>query len=89
MIIAKDKAAAHVIAKGGDSKEMGRWSWITVKGKRNKKTTIVTTYRARNTQQTALRQLGVIRKFHVSKQPEESWEDDLNNLIAKKRKRAA
>ena len=25
MMIAKDKASAHVIAKGGDRKEMGRW----------------------------------------------------------------
>ena len=62
---------------------------MTVKGKRNNKTTIVTTYRARNTQQTALRQLGVIRKFHVSKQPEESWEEDLISLITEKRKKEA
>ena len=85
MMIARDNAAAHVIAKGGDRGEMGRWSWMTVQGKRNKKTTIVTTYRARNIQQTALRQLGTIRKRHVSKQPEKSLEEDLISLITEKK----
>ena len=85
MLIAQEKAAAHIIDKGGDSGEMGRWSWMTVKGKRNKKTTLITTYRAKNIQQTALRQLGTIRKHHCTKQPEESWEEDIVKLITDKK----
>ena len=85
MMIAQERAAVHIIAKGGDSEEMGRWAWITLKGKRDKKTTIITTYRARNHQQTALRQLGTIRKNNFTKQPEEAWEEDLTKLINEKK----
>ena len=46
MMIIQEKAAAHIIDKGEDSEAMGKWAWVTIKGKRNKKTTIITTYRA-------------------------------------------
>ena len=62
MMITQEKSSAHIIDKGGDEEEMGRWAWVSIKGKNNKRTTIITTYRARNHQQTAIRQLGLIRK---------------------------
>jgi hypothetical protein len=85
MMITQEKSSAHMIDKGGDEEEMGRWAWVTIKGKANKRTTIITTYRARNHQQTAIRQLGVIRKKHCTKQPEEAWEEDLVKLIRGKK----
>jgi hypothetical protein len=81
MMITQEKSSAHMIDKGGDKEDMGRWAWVTIKGKSNKRTTIITTYRARNYQQIAIRQLGIIRKKHCTKQPEEAWEEDLIKLI--------
>ena len=85
MMITQEKSSAHMIDKGGDVESMGRWAWVTMKGKNNKRTTIITTYRARNQQQTALRQLGVIRTKHCTKQPEKAWEEDLVKLINEKK----
>ena len=85
MGITKDRSSAHTIKRGKDERRLGRWVWQTLKGKQEKKTTIITTYRAINTQVTAQNQLGYIRKRNVSIQPEDYWEQDLALLIERKK----
>ena len=85
MNITKDRSSAHAIKRGKDEKRLGRWAWVTIKGKQEKITTVVTAYRAVNTQVTAQNQLGHIRQRNVSIQPEEYWENDLASLIAEKK----
>ena len=84
LISTRDKSTAHVIKRGNDIRNLGRWTWITVKGKLESKTTIVTTYRPTNHQATAQNQLGAIRKINCVQQPEEFWEEDLSILIKEK-----
>ena len=86
MMITRDKSTAHTIKRGSDARDLGRWTWTTVKGKQNVTTTFISAYRPTNTQVTAQNQLNVIRKFHGSIQPEELWEKDLGTLIRDKQK---
>ena len=89
MTVTHGRSAVHTIARGKDQKNMGRWTWVTLKGKRENKTTIVATYRATNLQQTATRQAGIIRKSKFFLTPEEAWKEDLSELISQKRVKAA
>ena len=79
------KCTAHIIKNGIDNRNLGRWTWITVKGKHNSQTTIITAYRPSNQQVTSQNQLGTLRKIHTAKQPEDFWEDDLSSLILSKK----
>ena len=65
---------------------MGRWTWVTLKGKLEKKTTVISTYRAVNQQATAGRQAAVIRRKHPTKDPEKAWEEDMIKLVEEKRR---
>ena len=85
MSITRDKSTSHTIKRGKDTKNFGRWVWVTFKGKQNRKTTVITTYRATNLQVTAQNQLGAIREVNVAIQPEEMWENDLSALIQEKK----
>jgi len=88
-IITHSRSTAHTKEIGGDDRQLGRWNWITVQGKGNKKTTIVSIYRPRKGQQTANRQLARIRKNVDGDiretQPHLLWIKDLEELIAIKR----
>jgi len=56
-IITNTRSSAHTIAAGGDTRKMGRWNWITLRGKEGKMTTIISIYRPRQGQATPHRQL--------------------------------
>ena len=81
MLFSSGRSAAHKIDQGTDEREIGRWAWSTYKGKRNKKVTIITTYRPTNLQATAMKQLRVIRTQDCESEPEEIWKQDLEALI--------
>lgn len=81
----KAQRHTHAIKKGRDTRHLGRWTWLTLKGKQQRHTTIITTYRATNAQVTAQNQLGIIRRTHGDKQPEEFWKEDLSRLIEEKK----
>ena len=85
LMLSKDRSTAHILKKGKDERNLGRWTWMTVKGKQNFITTIITTYRANNAQVTAQNQLGHIRRINCLTQPEEMWEEDLRLLIESKK----
>ena len=46
----------HTIKEGSDNRRLGRWNWVTLQGKRDKKTTIISVYRPMQGQQTLQRQ---------------------------------
>ena len=62
MLLTKDKATAHIVTKGKDERRLGRWTWVTIKGKFDRLTTIISAYRAINEQVTSQNQLGTLRK---------------------------
>ena len=85
LLSTRDKSTAHVIKRGNDNRSLGRWTWITLKGKQNIHTTVITVYRPTNQQVTAQNQLGTIRKINCIKQPEDFWNEDLTTLIQSKK----
>ena len=86
-IVTNRKATAHIIASGEDERKMGRWNWVTVKGKLNKATTLISTYKPQNSQRTYERQLAKLRKDGEKlKDAEECWFDDLKKLVEDKSK---
>ena len=85
MMLTRDKSTAHTIQKGVDRRKLGRWTWLTLRGKTDKRTTVINTYRATNTQKTAMNQLGMLRKVHPTREPEDFWDDDLSELIIDKK----
>ena len=48
-VMAIEKMANKVIKKGQDTAGLGRWSWVLVEGKENKKVRIVSVYRPAET----------------------------------------
>ena len=44
-IVTNGKATAHRIDYGEDKRKMGRWNWVTLKGKQEKRTTVISIYR--------------------------------------------
>ena len=43
MVITRDRSSAHTVKKGIDERKLGRWVWVTVKGKQERTTTVITT----------------------------------------------
>ena len=84
-IVTNRKATAHIIASGEDSRKMGRWNWVTVKGKLNQKTTFISIYKPQKTQRTYERQLAKLRdEGELLKDAEQCWYEDLKRLVEEK-----
>ena len=66
-MLTKDRSTAHTIKRGIDERNLGRWTWVTVKGKQQLKTSIITIYRATNKQVTA--------------QNQTKWEQSANSIV--------
>jgi len=60
-IITNTRSSVHTIATGCNTRKMGRWNWITLRGKENMMKTIISIYRLRENQATAHRQLARLR----------------------------
>ena len=85
-IVTNGRATSHRIDYGEDERKMGRWNWCTVKGKHEKKTTIISIYRPENTQSIYARQLAKLRRTgRTELSAEKSWFDDLEELIREKK----
>jgi hypothetical protein len=56
MIITNSKATAHTCHSGEDKYLLGRWNYITIRGKNEHYTTIISVYRPSKHQETAMRQ---------------------------------
>lgn len=84
MIITHSKATRHTCRSGEDKYLLGRWNYITLKGKNGHYTTIISIYRPSKQQETYLRQTA----FSASRRdtvpdisPDELWYADLRELI--------
>jgi len=88
-IVTNISSSVHTIAAGGDTRKMGRWNWITLRGKEDKMTTVISIYRPQEGQASAHRQLarlqqdvyGDIREVQLHK----IWVTDLSDLIKEKK----
>lgn len=88
MIITHSKSTAHTCSHGEDTQHLGRWNYITLRGKKDKYTTIISVYRPSTQQETYLRQAAYTAKRRKTLQLEESpdtlWYADLKSLITDK-----
>ena len=84
--ILNNEVIDNVMKHGGDKRNLGRWRWVTVRGKGNVKTTIITCYRPENGWVTQDNQLAAIRNTKEGQeqllQVSTLWFDDLEELIA-------
>lgn len=75
----------HVSAQGGDTRKLGRWRWITIRGKGNVNNTVITCYCPGNGWITQDNQLAAIRATEEGKlqllQVSKLWFDDLEDTI--------
>ena len=84
-IITSGKGSTHTIGSGEDKHGMGRWTWITIQGKQNRITTIISIYRPGKNQTILERQ-----QAHTSDKrpsvaltigPQDLWDKDLMALV--------
>ena len=84
-IITSGKGSTHTIGSGEDQYGLGRWNWITIQGKRDKITTIISIYRPGKNQTTLDRQQAHTSKNRPSvaksKGPQELWDKELATLV--------
>jgi exonuclease III len=88
MIITHSKATAHTCQAGEDKQQLGRWNYITLRGKKEQYTTIISIYRPSKYQETYLRQTAYTAKRRKTLQlddtPDSIWYSDLKALIQEK-----
>ena len=88
MIVTHSRSSAHTCDAGQDLFQLGRWNYITLKGKNGKLATLISIYRPNKGQETYLRQTAYSakrRKVLTNDQsPEMLWFADLRALIVEK-----
>ena len=81
------KATSSVVASGKDSR-MGRWAWVTLKGKQHIQTTIITGYRPcknlKDENSTYNQQLRALTAQQIMVCPRKLWLEDMKKLIQQK-----
>ena len=83
-LITSSVGTTHTIQEGQDDKRLGRWNWITIHGKKGKKTTVISVYRPEEGQQTLERQYARLCEKQQIKDGDTTlsiWESDLKELI--------
>lgn len=89
MIITNEQATAHTCKSGEDKQMLGRWNYITIRGKHEHYTTIISVYRPAITQETYMRQTALSAKRRTNLPsyitPDELWYSDLQDLIIEKK----
>jgi hypothetical protein len=87
MIVTNTRSSAHTCAAQQDSHQLGRWNSITLKGKYDRYTTIISIYRPSVYQATYLRQTAYSakrRKVVPHMSPNDLWYHDLSDLVTEK-----
>ena len=84
------KGITNTAISSGKDLHMGRWSWITVWGKHQVKTTLITVYwpckNSKGTNTVYSQQLRYLSALQIEVCPRQLWLDDLTNLIQSKTK---
>ena len=87
-MITANSMLEHVCESGGYERELGRWRWITLRGKQGKKTTLIGTYRTEMGWATSNNQLAALRSTEDGAknllEPTSLWYSDLKRLIQDK-----
>ena len=86
MIITHSRSTAHTCKAGEDVHWLGRWNFITLKGKNNTYTTIISIYRPASSQETHSRQVAHScskrrKMIGNTTSTENLWYSDLSDLI--------
>jgi len=88
MILTHTRSTAHTCQAEEDNQQLGRWNYITLRGKREKFTTIISVYRPLKTQETYARQTAYTAKRRKTldneQSPELLWYADPSALIKEK-----
>jgi len=89
MIITHSRATAHTCSAGEDAQGLGRWNFITLKGKLDTYTMIISIYRPAKSQETYSRQVAYSAKrrktMSENTSPETLWYSDMGALIKEHR----
>ena len=89
-IITNGIASQHIVEQGGDDRKVGRWRWVTLKGKQKCKTCIIGTYRTPEGWATNLNQLAALRESQPGStrllEPTKVWFSDMEKLVKVKQK---
>ena len=84
-IVTMGKGSMHTIGYGEDEQGMDRWNWITIQGKHDKITTIISIYRPGKSQMTLDKQQAHTSKKRPNvakcKGPQELLDEELMALI--------
>ena len=87
-VITFDNMAKKVIDIGNDSKNLGRWTWCTYRGKHDNNITIISCYRPDESQVTYKSQLAAMAERKMDQEPGynhgDAWFNDLSSLIKQK-----
>jgi hypothetical protein len=75
MIVTNTRATAHTCMAGEDSQRLGRWNYITLRGKKEHYTTLISVYRPSRYQETYMRQVSYSAKRRKVMSTEISPED--------------
>ena len=82
------ESATNRVIDSGKDKHLGRWSWITLRGKNNIRTTLISGYRPtanHSTPNTVFRQQQrYLAATQTDKCPLQLWLDDMETLVKSK-----
>jgi len=88
MVVTNTRSTAHTCEAGADSQNLGRWNYISLRGKNHNYTTIISIYRPRKFQETYIRQTSYSAKRRKTivedPSPMDLWYSDLSILISQK-----
>jgi len=84
--ITNGKSTSHIIEQGGDKRKIGRWRWIVVRGKEQKKTMIIGAFKTGASWRTTQNQVVALQNKENKEDrnftdPTILWIEDLFNLI--------
>lgn len=88
LIVTHSRSTAHTCMAGEDEQKLGRWNYISLRGKHETYTTIISIYRPAKQQETYARQTAYSakrRKFlQIDVSPDMLWYSDLKSLMLEK-----
>jgi len=91
-VVTNGTLTSHIVEQGGDNRNLGRWRWITVRGKDQKKTCFIGTYRSGEGSVCEQNQLAALRGTEEGAtqllEPNKVWKKDLTELISTKKQAA-
>ena len=87
-LLSNGKCTSHIVDQGGDDRNLGRWRWMTSRGKNQKKICIIGAYKTGASWVTTQNQLVALQDGRdgttaIDTDPTELWVSDLRSFIQK------